>query len=161
MEWSQKDDDIFYIYGGEVFGGTQLLRDLWEFDISTNTWTNLTSPTSPETANYGAFAVTKKDEFIVGFGETNFPETECLTPSVINQAHSLTTNTYKYEDDDWELLDSTEFVPGLKRPAYTYNSRRKNVYVYGGVNIVCGPDNNANNTNAVDIYNQNMYIFDV
>eukprot|EP00486_Rosalina_sp_Unknown_P012023 CAMPEP_0201591548 /NCGR_PEP_ID=MMETSP0190_2-20130828/189700_1 /ASSEMBLY_ACC=CAM_ASM_000263 /TAXON_ID=37353 /ORGANISM="Rosalina sp." /LENGTH=376 /DNA_ID=CAMNT_0048049939 /DNA_START=130 /DNA_END=1260 /DNA_ORIENTATION=+ len=158
MEWSQKDDDIFYIYGGEFNGGVDLHRDLWEYDISSNTWTEITptTPQVPSAANYGAFAVTKKDDFFVAFGETNDPSTVCLTNSFVNQAHSLSTTTYVFDDDKWEILETTTFSPQLKRPAYSYNAKRKNIYVYGGVDIRCDPAHQG-----VDVYNRNMYMFDV
>ena len=140
MEWSQENEDKFYIYGGEQFGGFVLVNDLWEYDILTNAWTELSSSNgiTPDAANYAVFAVTENDDFYVAFGETNDLSVECRTDTPINTAHSISGDTFKYDHDDkynkWEKQEFNVFSPRLKRPAYTYNSRRENkqnIYVYG------------------------------
>ena len=164
MEWSQKKDDVFYLYGGEKDGGVNLLRDLWKYDISKNKWTELPTPgnVTPDAANYGAFAVTKGDDIFMAFGETNNRDTECTTNSIINSGHSLSDKTFEYDNGKWKELSFSTFSPQLKRPAYTYNRRRKNIYVYGGVDIVCQKNPDGTQVGpAVDVYNRQMYLFDV
>lgn len=158
MQWSQEDENKFYIYGGEQNGGVDLVRDLWEYNILTNTWTELSSSNAviPEAAIYGVFVVTEEDQFYVAFGETNNRSAQCLTNSTINSQHSLSDDTYKYDDGKWEKQEFTASSPRLKRPAYTYNPQTEKIFVYGGFDIVCEPGKVG-----FDEYNRNMYSLDV
>jgi N-acetylneuraminic acid mutarotase len=105
-----------YVFGG--YDGSHRFNDLRQFSLSSNTWRNLASDTSPESC-FGHTAVECKDKMIV-FGGWNGHDT-------LNEVWSFSFLTNR-----WSRVITTGFIP----PRYRHSAILvgNSMFVFGGVN---------------------------
>ena len=120
-----------------VFGGAGKARpsdigeysnELWEFDLSTTTWTELSpSGTIPSKRGYVNMAYDKENKKTILFGGTN----RSFGPGDVGQTFN-DTYAYDYDKNEWIKLNCSvaphaRFLPGL-----AYNSKEKHILLHAG-----------------------------
>jgi hypothetical protein len=119
------------IFGGRfratgTTGNYTLFNDLWAFDFSARTWSQLSDGTGGPSARYFATAAydTSSDTFYVYGGDTN-PGALALT---------LSTEVWSFKDGTWTQVTPSGDAPTPERlfMGYTHDSSRNALIAYGG-----------------------------
>ncbi len=118
------------IFGGRFRSATSgpytLYNDLWAFDFSARTWTQLSDGTGGPAARYFATAAydAASDTFYVYGGDTN--------PSALNVA--VSTEVWSFKGGTWaqEIVAGTAPNPSRLFMGYTHDTKRNALIAYGG-----------------------------
>jgi len=151
FEINRPRSDTIFLHGGNFSpaGSGEQRQDSWEYNIQTNTWTEITGD-FPGRIHNGAGARNK--EFYLVFGDVNDDANECRT----NQAsggQNPVDEVWRYaaNKDTWEQLTVTGGPGDLKRVASTVLGNK--LYVWGGYDFVCGEDN----LGGFAVYQRDLY----
>jgi len=172
--------DYIYIFGGNVNPSALGVQwgDTWRYSISSNSWLEITTPSSVPTRVHGGSAITSKGLFLY-LGDTNDDENECKTrEESAGQYPTARTDVYITHGthQGWYADVAVSNSPRLKRFGYVQDSHE--VYIWGGFDFVCSPvlctgpgtdlfGNPTNGTHCYDpatsyaIWNTNMYRLDI
>ncbi|MDP3722303.1 MAG: kelch repeat-containing protein, partial [Candidatus Omnitrophota bacterium] len=114
-----------YVFGG--WNGTTRFNDLWVYDATANTWTQLT-PTGPPSGRSDHTAVydaTAKKMYLFG-GTTNGGSSGSLSDLWIYDVAAIT----------WTQLSPTGGPPGARgQHSAAFDSATKKMYIFGGWNV--------------------------
>lgn len=129
------------LFGGDTRGATPtLLNDTWEYDPSTNTWTNLVTANAPSARRWAAMAFDPATGGMVLFGgETAIPPaTTPPTPPT-------------YSNETWLLLGGNwqQLTPSTTPPARSLHSMVTRTDAFQDVLLCGGSDNSILNANNV------------
>jgi N-acetylneuraminic acid mutarotase len=143
--------DSIYLHGGNFSpaGSGEQRQDSWEYNIQTNTWTDITGDFPARIHNA---AGARNKEFYLAFGDVNDDTQECRTNQAsggqnpVNEVWRYTANK-----DTWEQLTVLGGPGELKRVASTVVGNT--LYVWGGYDFVCGEDH----LGGFAVYQRDLY----
>jgi len=135
--------DYIYIFGGNVNPTEGQLGvqwgDTWRYSISSNSWVEITTPSTVPTRVHGGSAITAK-AFFLYLGDTNDDVNECKTREMsAGQYPTARTDVYRINGNQqgWFPGVAVENSPRLKRFGYVQSGHE--VYVFGGFDFTCSP----------------------
>ena len=103
--------------------GTELLNDMWQYDVAANIWTEITPQGAPEKVEFAAFDF--NSEVLWMAGGTNVDQSG-------NSVDSKSTWEYNYADNNWsQKTDGPAFTDGAAA-FITVSSSSYSVLVFGG-----------------------------
>jgi hypothetical protein len=179
---AEQRGDFIYIFSGNVnpIGGELGVQwgDTWRYSISSNTWSEITTPSTVPTRVHGGSALTS-EAFFVYLGDTNDDADECKTrEESAGQFPTRRMDVYLLHGrhQGWVPDVQLDNAPKLKRFGYVQDGHE--VYVWGGFDFVCSPilcsgpgldifGNPTNGTHCYNpatsyaIWNPNMYRLDI
>jgi N-acetylneuraminic acid mutarotase len=120
-------DNHIYIYGGTTFDNSysniQLQDDLWEYSISRNEWSLLSSGEGPETRTGSALFTKERELYLFGG----------IYDLLFGALPLYNNDLWKYDirDEEWELQGPYGDVPSPRQVPQQFQ-RGKNLYINSG-----------------------------
>ncbi|MBK8098187.1 MAG: hypothetical protein IPK26_13830 [Planctomycetes bacterium] len=125
------------VFGGNTRGATPtLLNDTWEYDPTTNAWTQVMTATSPTPRQFAAMAFDPNTGGMLLFGgQTSLPPT--TTPPT---PPAISGETWVLSGTNWTLM-----TPPMSPPARSQHSLCTRADSFFDVLLCCGMDNSTLN----------------
>jgi len=119
MAYDSESDRII-LFGGNA--GPTIFNETWEYDFNTDTWTQLSPPTSPPGICAAAMVCDSKRDRMILFGGSS-------VSGILNDtwAYDLNTNT-------WSNLNPSNPPPARHSHCMAYDSESDRVVLFGGYN---------------------------
>jgi N-acetylneuraminic acid mutarotase len=124
--------DRVILFGGyedyDILGADAIKGDTWEFDLETETWTELTPTISPSPRAYVSMAYDIQNQKTILYGGSFGTGGGLSTPDVLKRD----TWVYNYNTNTWTNMTSTT-GPGLRMRHYmVYCNVSGKIVMYGG-----------------------------
>ncbi|MFW9796322.1 MAG: kelch repeat-containing protein [Candidatus Thorarchaeota archaeon] len=114
------NSDLVILFGG--YDGTDNLNDLWTFDYNSNTWTEMSPPTSPEPRNAAAITYDEESDLCVLFGGYTFTYPYELADTWV----------YNVSADTWTEMSPSSHPSKRSEMQAVYNPYVDRVIMFGG-----------------------------
>ncbi len=110
--------NVTVLFGGSIIPGGAYSNETWEYDASSNTWTNKTGPTAPPTRLMYSMAFDSARNVTVIFGG--------------NTGAAIINDLWEYNGTDWVNISTVHSPLPRFNAGMTYDSVRKRVVLAGG-----------------------------